>query len=595
MLLLVPAQKSEGNRSDDKQNPFSIRSAHSSHNSSSSFSSPSTCGRVLVVLPPRTDMSSTLVVSDKSITTALTTTLCSSQHPPCGELNHVTDPATRTYWSRHENTEEANDAVAEKSRPYGSRPPSGNHARPSRRHSYFRSSVAEHSHAWRWSTHPRSRSRSNKTASLLRQKSCISSTTTSSSSSSSSTSTTSTTSTATTNTTSRPLSPHPPYSDSQRLLREAFKKTMTVRSPLLTSTSSGMVLDLTPGPALESRWKEVETGKWSSSTLDASAAAERSIEGERRRIQVSAKSKALSQPESSSSESIQSDRGTSMNMSDAEDRSLDKNDEEEEEEEQDDDDESNNSSNKNPGMHIKMGALEDDQSLHSIAIGSSGRTSSRATGKGASTDLQADLVLEPTTQHKAEALSRSGVMNARSKSTSSVTSPFSSPVLPRMPTRPPSAPLPALSGQEAVMTAQDIALRTASLGALTPFEIQRRMYEHAHSKLSSSRWPIRRRKSAGVILEGRSQGDALLSSSSLQTQPTPLPLRKSFPPALPSYYYLPPSAFRTAAAAAAEEQQEAEHRRKKEQEQKEKEENSFFEFPSPSPSPSPPPQASPSC
>ncbi|KAG0320665.1 hypothetical protein BGZ97_013095, partial [Linnemannia gamsii] len=33
-----------------------------------------------------------------------------------------------------------------------------------------------------------------------------------------------------------------------RSFREAFKKSMTVHSPLLTSTSSGMVLDLSPGP-----------------------------------------------------------------------------------------------------------------------------------------------------------------------------------------------------------------------------------------------------------------------------------------------------------------------------------------------------------
>ncbi|KAG0298022.1 hypothetical protein BGZ96_003290, partial [Linnemannia gamsii] len=32
-----------------------------------------------------------------------------------------------------------------------------------------------------------------------------------------------------------------------RSFREAFKKSMTVHSPLLTSTSSGMVLDLSPG------------------------------------------------------------------------------------------------------------------------------------------------------------------------------------------------------------------------------------------------------------------------------------------------------------------------------------------------------------
>ncbi|KAF9956574.1 hypothetical protein BGZ70_009842 [Mortierella alpina] len=478
-------------------------------------------------------MSSTLIVSDKTITPALATTLRSPQHAPCGDLNQISDPATRTYWSRHENTEEANDAVAER--------------------------------------------------------------------------------------------------NSQRLLREAFKKTMTVQSPLLTSTSSGMVLDLTPGPTLESRWKEVETGKRSSFRLETSAtvAADGSIEDERRRRQVSANSKVLSEPESSSSESSHSDRGTSMDMSDAEDKSLDKNDEEEEEEEEEHDgDDHNSSSNKDLGTHIKVEALDDDdaQPQHAIAISSSGKGS-------ASTDSRADdLVLEPTTQHQ-EALARSlCVMNARSKSTSSVPSASSSPVLPRVPTRPPSAPLPALSGHETVMTAQDIAFRTASLGALTPIEIQRRMYEHSHPKLSSSRWPTRRRRSAGVSLEGRSQGDSFLSSSSssLQMQPTPLPLRKrqasagmaaaaaagsvsdgiivsgggrdrpphphaSFAPALPSYYYLPPSAFRTAAAAAAEEQQEAEHRRKKEQEQKEKEENSFFDFPSPSPSPSPPPQASPSC
>ncbi|KAF9939117.1 hypothetical protein BGZ67_009997 [Mortierella alpina] len=317
-----------------------------------------------------------------------------------------------------------------------------------------------------------------------------------------------------------------------------------------------------------------------------------------------------------------------MDMSDTEDKCLDKNDEEEDEAHNDDnDDDANNNKNSNNngdlGAPIKVKPSEDEQFLHSTTFASQEVKRSSSKGKGGilgPTILRADLL--ESIQRK-EDLARS-CLNARSKSISSISSSssFSSPVLPRLPTRPPSAPLPAPAGQDAVLTAQDIVFGTASLGALTPIEIQRRMYEHSQFKAPSSRWPTcRRRRSAGVSLEGRSKVEPL--SSSLQTQSTPFPLRKnqasaacpepdrivsggagagggsdnpinhngSLVPALPSYYYLPPSAFRTAAAVAAEEQQEAEHRRKEEQEQNEREENSFFEFPSPSPSP--PSQASP--
>ncbi|KAF9561941.1 hypothetical protein EC968_005435, partial [Mortierella alpina] len=417
-----------------------------------------------------------------------------------------------------------------------------------------------------------------------------------------------------------------------RLLREAFKKTMTVQSPLLTSTSAGMVLDLTPGPPPESRWKNgVETRMRPLSSSEPIAVVEGPTESERQRMQVHVDSKALSKPESSPGESGNRDRGTSMDMLDSNDKILDQNNDEEEgeekeeqgEEEQDDDNTKNEL-----GTRIKLEeALKDESPLALFAR----QEVKSSNSKGNSTctltpsNLKADLL--ESTRHE-ESLART-CLNTRSKSTSSISSPsllspspssFSSPALPRVPTRPPSAPLPTLSGQEGVMTAQDIALRTASLGAMTPIEIQRRMYEHAHPKASSSRWPTGRRRSAGVSLEGRSKGESLsLSTSSLQTRSTSLSFRtrqasvtcslpvsgggggaggsngdnpNSLVPALPSYYYLPPSAFRTAAAVAAEEQQEAEHRRKKEQEQKEREENTFFEFPSPSPSP--PPQASPS-
>lgn len=399
---------------------------------------------------------------------------------------------------------------------------------------------------------------------------------------------------------------------------------MTVQSPLLTSTSSGMVLDLTPGPAIESRWGSVDTARRSSSSLEAAAVANCPTDGERLSIRVSANNSAPSGHESSPDESSSSDRGTSMDMSDAEDKSLDKNDEKEEEEKDEENDGDKNNSD-DLGTRVKVESVDDERLLHSIANISQEEKGSSS--KEGCTMAPANPAIDgsESTLHKGT-LARSSLY-ARSKSTSSISSPFSSPVLPRMPTRPPSAPLPVLPGQDAVITAQDIALRTASLGALTPIEIQRRMYEHPHPKASSSRWPTRRRRSAGVSLEGHGKGESVsVLSSSLQTQPIPLQLRKqqasaacsvpdrivsegvagggrsgsenrnnlngSFAPSLPSYYYLPPSAFRTAAAVAAEEQQEAERRRRKEQEQKETDENSFFEFPSPSPSP--PSQASPS-
>ncbi|KAF9198476.1 hypothetical protein BGZ49_000701 [Haplosporangium sp. Z 27] len=176
--------------------------------------------------------------------------------------------------------------------------------------------------------------------------------------------------------------------------------------------------------------------------------------------------------------------------------------------------------------------------------------------------------------------------------------------------------------QEEHVTAHDISLMTASFGALTPLEIQNRFYAQKQQQQQRRRRNSRRKS---IISKSRSNYHQSLTAPNIPTvfdptkvlalrhqfrqhqsgaepsiHPFDRPLQaaaqglsisevskspelKSNPglgkgtSSLPSYYYLPPSAFRMAADVEAEERQEAEQKRQ----EKDKELEEYFVFLSP--------------
>ncbi|KAI8602341.1 hypothetical protein EDD21DRAFT_427262 [Dissophora ornata] len=280
MLLLVPSQKTSDGDGDQERD-------HPPHKQRSSTN------KVLLILPPQTDLSSTVIVSDRAIKTTRNTTLlhskdgggtgmatsswpkqgqeakhemhnmihsgscCSGKgngratqpsHPyasPCQQPQHALTPPLIQYrhprkdssklWSQHLAFLEGFNSPAARSR--SGAVSSETSCSSSRRHSQMDLFASNTTNAQYFKTRhvslppttgqqdeSRYRSQSHSRSGSL----------------------------------PRSRSPYP--TDSSRILREAFKKAMTVQSPVLTSTSAGMVLDLSRGHDKEIHLKKSVTG-----------------------------------------------------------------------------------------------------------------------------------------------------------------------------------------------------------------------------------------------------------------------------------------------------------------------------------------------
>ncbi|KAK3844029.1 MAG: hypothetical protein J3R72DRAFT_473623 [Linnemannia gamsii] len=229
MLLLIPAQKA-----NEEDGGTTTNISNSNNNSrrplSPTRSSPSTStsGRVLVVLPSHTDLTSKLTVSDSP--SSLLTTTTSFQHNQRPNNNHHysssspytgynggggggMDPDTFARLRYSSSSSSSSSSNISSPRPHRSRSRSQSSRRasgiPSSLSSSTTPATTTHAHTH---THTHTHTPTTSTAKLMMR------------------------SASTTN------------ASMTKSIREAFKKSMTVHSPLLTSTSSGMVLDLSRGP-----------------------------------------------------------------------------------------------------------------------------------------------------------------------------------------------------------------------------------------------------------------------------------------------------------------------------------------------------------
>ncbi|KAG0328298.1 hypothetical protein BGZ99_005651 [Dissophora globulifera] len=351
MLLLVPSQKpSEAEqpplgKQQQKRHTFGARSSR----------------QILLVLPPQMDLSSTVIVSDTVITSIPNTTFPNGGNDHCQHDSHSVRQATVAGMATSSSWPDLSNSTT--------RPPHQHQYRPlhqpQHHHLPFQKDASQ-----LWSQHLAFLEGFNAKSRGPSNGGCQD-----------------TTGGAFANRSSRSGSPYP-ITESSRMFREAFKKAMTVRSPILTSTSSGFMLDLTRGPELESCLRKATRSSGDNRWRD------------------------------------QSGPG---------------------------------------GDKLKSGNMDDRDKY----------THDSHDGNIYSARLQAVSQPDPDAL-----LPSSSTLPA---SASSLSSSLSLPMLRHAWSQPDNDP-------EQVMTAHDISLMTASLGALTPLEIQRRIYsqQHLHVRRYSS-------------------------------------------------------------------------------------------------------------